>query len=157
MLTNLRDESLFSSLRSDHHNNQSTNQQGTTKFGRFPKNLPEEYIKKRVASQLSQNRAPNLLNSTTATKTSSKAESNPRIASLKKLKIKENEQQSNNQHTTDYISLNRRMQLLSRTMGKEANMGQSSFRKHNDGIMNASFPLTQLKEDQISSLANSRP
>ena len=95
MLTNLRDESLFSSLRSDHHNNQSTNQ-GTTKFGRFPRNIPEEYIKKRVASQLSHNRAPNLLNSTTVTKTSSKAESNPRITSLKKLKIKENEQNSTN-------------------------------------------------------------
>ena len=133
MLASLRDESLFSSLRSD---NNKTYQHGRTKkFGRFPQNLPEDYIKKRVASQLSSNRGQILLNST-ATKRSTRAESNPRFGS------KTNTNNNNNQDTTDYISLNKRMQLLSRTMGREANMGATSFRRHGDGAINASFPLT---------------
>ena len=78
MLANLRDESLFSSLRSDHNNPDRL-----TKFGRFPRNPPEDYIKKRVASQLSHNHVPNLLNSTaTNMKYSTRAESNPRISSM---------------------------------------------------------------------------
>ena len=140
MLANLRDESLFSSLRSDHNNPDRS-----TKFGRFPRNPPEDYIKKRVASQLSHNNhVPNLLNPAAASmKYSTRAESNPRIGSMQKLKMRE----SNNNSGTDYIGLNRRMTFLSRTMGKEAHMGESSFRKHNDGAVNASFPLTQLKDD----------
>ena len=134
MLANLRDESLFSSLRSDHKNPDRL-----TKFGHFPRNAPEDYIKKRVASQLSHSPVPNLLNSTaTNMKYSTRAESNPRISSMQKLKTRE----SNNNSGTDYINLNRRMTFLSRTMGKEAAMGESSFRKHNDGAVNASFPLT---------------
>ena len=50
---------------------------------------------------------------------SSRAESNLRMNS-KQTKATE----------TDYISLNRKMQALSKTMGKDGNMGASSFRNH---------------------------
>jgi len=39
------------------------------------------------------------------------------------------------------------MQLLSRTMGKEANMGGTSFRNNFTMANPISFPLTSLKEE----------
>ncbi len=54
----------------------------------------------------------------------------------------------NESDNTNFIELNRRMQSLSRGMGKEASMGNSSYRRHETSVMNdPSFPLTALKEE----------
>ena len=68
-----------------------------------------------------------------------RASSNPRNYSRK----------LNESENTNFIELNRRMQSLSRGMGKEVSMGNTSFRRHENQFTNdPSFPLTALKEDQ---------
>ena len=69
---------------------------------------------------------------------STRVGSNPRITSRANSTRKQSD--------TDYIDLNRRMTQFSRTMGKEATMGETSFRAHSNAL-NSSFPLTSLKEE----------
>ena len=133
MLSNLKDESLFTSLRSDAYSQAAT----PTKFGKFPRSPREEHIKKRVVSQLSSNRTPKLKQYTgLPDRLSTRACSNPRDGGKR-----------SKQSETDFISLNRRISLLSRTMGKEANMGASSSRRH-EIIAGQAFPLTAVKDDK---------
>ena len=70
-----------------------------------------------------------------------RATSNPRSFNMRKL--------NNESENTNFIELNRRMQSLSRGLGKEQSMGNSSYRRHETQAFNdPSFPLTALKDDQ---------
>lgn len=130
MLNSLKDESLFTSLIS---------RQGghTTKNSRILKSPREEYIKKRVVSQLTQNRN----NAGAISRTSPRDSASP---DGKRYNMKNQQEE-----TTDYISLNRRVSLLSRNMGKEATMGSTAARNHSNAMWSNSFPLTSLKEKDM--------
>ena len=131
MLNSLKDESLFTSLVS---------RQGATpsRDSRFAitKSPREEYIKKRVVSQLTQK---NRNNASSISKTSPRNIVSP-DAQRYNMKKKQDE--------TDYISLNRRVSLLSRDMGKAATMGSTAARNHSNAMYRNSCPLTSLKESQ---------
>ena len=118
--TNKGNESLFLSLRSQNSNNVSP-----IRFtGRFKNSPRHDYIKKRVLSQMTANRTPSI-------KTSTAVSTNRTGSNLR------------NANATDFIELNRKMQTFSRSLGKEAKMGASSFRRHEGpALAQASFHLT---------------
>ena len=105
----LKDEMMFNSLISANLSSQQTPIHGNRGFMRSPRHAE---IKKRVASQLMRVRGdvrqPSIDKSVGA------------HSSLLRKKLGD----------TDYISLNRRMSPFARTMGKEAAMGEASFRRH---------------------------
>ena len=53
-------------------------------------------------------------------------------------------QQSND---TDFINLNKRMQSLSKTMGREVTMGNSACKRHIEAVGTSAFHLTKLDEE----------
>ena len=111
----LRNDSIFASIMSDTPNGISPRKTVNT---HRDSNI-HDMIRLKVNSKLDTDAAK-----------STRASTNPR------------QRNSRRASETDYISLNKRLQSLSKTMGREGTMGNSAFKKHHKVV----FPMTSLKD-----------
>ena len=121
----MKTDSIFASIMSD-------SQQAASVHKKVEQDGKDKYMNKRVFSQLG---------------TTANSKRNLQVyESTRASSIPRNRNQTAGE--TDFINLNKRMQSLSNTMGREGTMGNSAYKKHIEAAGSSAFHLTKIDDTE---------